>query len=54
MQRLHKMETVTTILALLAGVVLVAISAAPPPPLTATAGDAWASYPPPVHDGRSR
>jgi ABC-type amino acid transport substrate-binding protein len=54
MQRLRKMQTVTTILAFLAGVVLVVISAAPPPPLTTKAGDAWAGYSPPVLDGGGR
>lgn len=54
MQRLRKMRIVTTILALMAGVVLVVISAVPPPPLTAKADDTWADYPLPVIDERGR
>jgi len=54
MQRLRKMQTVTTILTLLAGIVLVVISAVPPPPLTATADDTWADYPRPVINGRGQ
>jgi len=48
------MQTVTTILALLAGVVLVVISAAPPPTLIAKADDVWFSDSRPVLDGRGR
>jgi hypothetical protein len=48
------MQTVTTILAFIAGVVLIVISVAPPPPLTAKSGDAWAGHPPPIDEGRGR
>lgn len=54
MQRQRKMQTATTILTLLAGIVLVVISTAPPPTLIAKADDVWVSDPRPVLDGRGR